>query len=40
MGGVYIERCDIAEVATPGTDKGKQEEVEPYAVDPAQAEGL
>jgi hypothetical protein len=31
---------DIAEVATLGTDKGKQEGVEPYAVDPAQAEHL
>ena len=40
MGGVYIERCDIAEIADPGTDKGKQEGVNPDAIDPAQAERL
>jgi NAD(P)-dependent dehydrogenase (short-subunit alcohol dehydrogenase family) len=40
MGGVYIERCDIAEIADPGTDKGKQEGVNPEAVDPGQAERL
>jgi len=40
MGGVYIERCDIAEIADPGTDKGKQEGVNPYAIDPDQAERL
>ena len=40
MGGVYIERCDIAEIADPGTDKGKQEGVNPDAVDPGQAERL
>ena len=40
MGGVYIERCDIAEIADPSTDKGKQEGVNPYAIDPEQAERL
>ena len=40
MGGVYIERCDIAEIADPGTDQGKQEGVNPDAIDPAQAERL
>lgn len=40
MGGVYIERCDIAETADPATDKGKQEGVNPYAIDPGQAERL
>jgi NAD(P)-dependent dehydrogenase (short-subunit alcohol dehydrogenase family) len=40
MGGVYIERCDIAEIADPGTDRGKQEGVNPDAVDPGQAERL
>ena len=39
-GGVCIERCDIAEIADPGTDKGKQEGAEPDAVDPEQAERL
>ena len=40
MGGVYIERCDIAEIADPATDKGKQEGVNPDAIDPEQAERL
>jgi hypothetical protein len=40
MGGVYIERCDIAEVADPETDKGKQEGVNPDAIDPEQASRL
>jgi NAD(P)-dependent dehydrogenase (short-subunit alcohol dehydrogenase family) len=40
MGGVYIERCDIAEIADPATDKGKQEGVNPYAIDPGHAERL
>jgi hypothetical protein len=40
MGGVYIERCDIAEIADPSTGKGKQEGVNPDAIDPAQAERL
>lgn len=40
MGGVYIERCDIAEIADPGTEKGKQEGVNPDAVDSAEAERL
>jgi hypothetical protein len=40
MGGVYIERCDIAEIADPGTGKGKGEGVNPYAIDPEQAERL
>jgi NAD(P)-dependent dehydrogenase (short-subunit alcohol dehydrogenase family) len=40
MGGVYIERCDIAEIADPGTSKGKQEGVNPDAVDPGQGERL
>jgi len=40
MGGVYIERCDIAQIADPDTDKGKQEGVNPYAVDREQAERL
>jgi NAD(P)-dependent dehydrogenase (short-subunit alcohol dehydrogenase family) len=40
MGGVYIERCDIAEIADPGTDRGMQEGVNPDAVDPGQAERL
>jgi NAD(P)-dependent dehydrogenase (short-subunit alcohol dehydrogenase family) len=35
MGGVYIERCDIAEL-----DEGSQHGVSSYAVDPAQAERL
>jgi NAD(P)-dependent dehydrogenase (short-subunit alcohol dehydrogenase family) len=40
MGGVYIERCDIAEVANPDTEKGKQEGVNPDAIDPEQAKRL
>ena len=40
MGGVYIERCDIAEIADPDTEKGKQQGVNPDAVDPRQAERL
>ncbi|MGH3250541.1 MAG: oxidoreductase [Trebonia sp.] len=40
MGGVYIERCDIAVIADPRTDKGKQEGVNPDAIDPEQAERL
>lgn len=40
MGGVYIERCDIAVIADSGTDRGKQEGVNPDAVDPGQAERL
>jgi NAD(P)-dependent dehydrogenase (short-subunit alcohol dehydrogenase family) len=40
MGGVYIERCDIAEVADPSTERGRQQGVNPYAIDPAQAERL
>jgi NAD(P)-dependent dehydrogenase (short-subunit alcohol dehydrogenase family) len=40
MGGVYIERCDIAGIADPGTDRGMQEGVNPDAVDPGQAERL
>jgi NAD(P)-dependent dehydrogenase (short-subunit alcohol dehydrogenase family) len=40
MGGVYIERCDIAEIADPGTSKGRQEGVNPDAIDPGQAERL
>ena len=40
MGGVYIERCDIAEIAVPGTEKGQQEGVNPDAIDPAAAERL
>jgi NAD(P)-dependent dehydrogenase (short-subunit alcohol dehydrogenase family) len=35
MGGVYIERCDIAEVS-----ESKQDGVSPYAVDPKSAERL
>jgi NAD(P)-dependent dehydrogenase (short-subunit alcohol dehydrogenase family) len=35
MGGVYIERCDIAEL-----DEGRQQGVSSYAVDPAQADRL
>jgi NAD(P)-dependent dehydrogenase (short-subunit alcohol dehydrogenase family) len=35
MGGVYIERCDIAEIS-----ESRQEGVSPYAVDPAAAERL
>jgi hypothetical protein len=33
MGGVYIERCDIAEVADPDTEEGKQRGVSPWAID-------
>jgi NAD(P)-dependent dehydrogenase (short-subunit alcohol dehydrogenase family) len=40
MGGVYIERCDIAEIADPATEKGRQEGVNPYAIDPGEAERL
>lgn len=40
MGGVYIERCDIAEIADPDTEKGQQEGVNPDAIDPGQAERL
>ena len=40
MGGVYIERCDIAEIADPGTGKGEQEGVNPDAIDPGQADRL
>jgi NAD(P)-dependent dehydrogenase (short-subunit alcohol dehydrogenase family) len=40
MGGVYCEDCDIAEVADPGTEKGKARGVNPYAVDPDQAARL
>ena len=40
MGGVYIERCDIAEIADPATDKGKQEGVNPDASDPEYAQRL
>ena len=40
IGAVYIERCDIAEVADPNTDKGKQEGVNPYAIYPEQAARL
>jgi NAD(P)-dependent dehydrogenase (short-subunit alcohol dehydrogenase family) len=39
-GGVYIERCDIAEVSDPSTELGRQQGVNPDAIDPAQAERL
>jgi NAD(P)-dependent dehydrogenase (short-subunit alcohol dehydrogenase family) len=37
MGGVYIERCDIAEIADPNTEFGAQRGVNPWAIDPEQA---
>ena len=40
MGGVYIERCDIAVVSDPATEQGRQEGVNPDAIDPGQAERL
>lgn len=47
MGGVYIERCDIAELATPaegtstpGFGRAVQGGVAPYAIDPDQARRL
>jgi len=40
MGGAYIEGCDIAEVADPGTEKGKQQGVNPWAIDPGEARRL
>jgi len=41
MGGVYIEHCDIAKIADPATGTaGRQEGVNPNAIDPGQAECL
>ena len=40
LGGVYIERCDIAVVSDPATEQGRQEGVNPDAIDPGQAERL
>jgi NAD(P)-dependent dehydrogenase (short-subunit alcohol dehydrogenase family) len=40
LGGVYCEDCDIAEVADPDTDEGRQRGVDPHAIDPAQARRL
>jgi NAD(P)-dependent dehydrogenase (short-subunit alcohol dehydrogenase family) len=40
VGGVYIERCDVAEVADADSDKDNPRGVYPYAIDPEQAERL
>ena len=40
MGGVYIERCDIAEVSDPADPNGGQSGVAPYAIDPDSARRL
>jgi NAD(P)-dependent dehydrogenase (short-subunit alcohol dehydrogenase family) len=37
VGGVYCEDCDIAEVADPDTEEGKQRGVNPWAIDVEQA---
>jgi NAD(P)-dependent dehydrogenase (short-subunit alcohol dehydrogenase family) len=39
-GGVYCEDVDVAELADPGTEQGRQRGVNPHAVDPAQARRL
>ncbi len=40
MGGVYREDCDIARVADPGTEEGRQRGVNLWAIDPQQAARL
>ena len=39
-GGVYCEDVDVAELADPGTERGRQGGVSPHAVDPEQARRL
>ena len=40
MGGVYIERCDIARVSDPDSETSSQEGVDPGAIDADQARRL
>lgn len=40
MGGVYLENCDIAEVADPDTEEGQRRGVNPWAIDAEQARRL
>jgi hypothetical protein len=40
MGGVYLENCDVAEVADPDTEEGQRRGVNPWAIDPEQARRL
>jgi NAD(P)-dependent dehydrogenase (short-subunit alcohol dehydrogenase family) len=40
MGGVYLEHCEIAEIANPYTDEGQRSGVNPWAIDPEQAQRL
>jgi NAD(P)-dependent dehydrogenase (short-subunit alcohol dehydrogenase family) len=37
MGGVYLENCDIAQVADPETEEGQRRGVNPWAIDPQEA---
>jgi NAD(P)-dependent dehydrogenase (short-subunit alcohol dehydrogenase family) len=39
-GGVYLENCDVAEVADPDTEEGRRGGVNPWAIDPDQARRL
>jgi NAD(P)-dependent dehydrogenase (short-subunit alcohol dehydrogenase family) len=39
-GGVYLENCDVAEVADPDTEEGRRGGVNPWAIDPEQARRL
>jgi hypothetical protein len=40
MGGVYLENCDVAEVADPDTEEGQRRGVNPWAIDSEQARRL
>jgi NAD(P)-dependent dehydrogenase (short-subunit alcohol dehydrogenase family) len=40
MGGVYLENCDVAEVADPATEEGRRRGVNLWAIDPEQAQRL
>jgi NAD(P)-dependent dehydrogenase (short-subunit alcohol dehydrogenase family) len=40
MGGVYLENCDIAEVADPDTEEGQRRGINPWAIDPDQSRRL
>jgi hypothetical protein len=37
MGGVYLENCDVAEVADPDTEEGQRRGVNQWAIDPQEA---
>ena len=40
MGGVYLENCEVADIADPDTEEGQRGGVNPWAIDPDQARRL